>query len=241
MCQKSGPFGKHLALADAAMAAQRLDLAREALAQAEESGDRRVLTARADLSAYQGDQDKAHAWQNTHSRAVCGPVGAVDLAGMVRIAGRRFARPVTILTVFHGAACVLVMWRIWPRRNRPSGCWPASQIKALSKAVTQAGDAEAYRVGAISSRSLGAMMQRPVLSSCGIAFGSLCCAAHCTDESRCQCVRFCRAAIAQVVEHIIRNDGVGGSSPSCGTTFRQSFLNTACNGTVLGSSLALSY
>src|SRR5262249_14881754 len=25
------------------------------------------------------------------------------------------------------------------------------------------------------------------------------------------------AAIAQLVEHIIRNDGVGGSSPSCGT------------------------
>src|SRR5262249_24308009 len=27
-----------------------------------------------------------------------------------------------------------------------------------------------------------------------------------------------RAAIAQPVEHIIRNDGVGGSNPSCGTT-----------------------
>ena len=26
------------------------------------------------------------------------------------------------------------------------------------------------------------------------------------------------AAIAQLVEHIIRNDGVGGSNPSCGTT-----------------------
>jgi hypothetical protein len=25
------------------------------------------------------------------------------------------------------------------------------------------------------------------------------------------------AAIAQPVEHIIRNDGVGGSNPSCGT------------------------
>jgi hypothetical protein len=25
------------------------------------------------------------------------------------------------------------------------------------------------------------------------------------------------AAIAQLVEHVIRNDGVGGSSPSCGT------------------------
>jgi hypothetical protein len=25
------------------------------------------------------------------------------------------------------------------------------------------------------------------------------------------------AAIAQLVEHIIRNDGVGGSNPSCGT------------------------
>lgn len=28
------------------------------------------------------------------------------------------------------------------------------------------------------------------------------------------------AAIAQLVEHVIRNDGVGGSSPSCGTIFR---------------------
>ena len=28
------------------------------------------------------------------------------------------------------------------------------------------------------------------------------------------------AAIAQLVEHVIRNDGVGGSSPSCGTTLR---------------------
>jgi hypothetical protein len=27
------------------------------------------------------------------------------------------------------------------------------------------------------------------------------------------------AAIAQLVEHVIRNDGVGGSNPSCGTTF----------------------
>jgi hypothetical protein len=27
-----------------------------------------------------------------------------------------------------------------------------------------------------------------------------------------------RAAIAQLVEHVIRNDGVGGSNPSCGTT-----------------------
>jgi hypothetical protein len=26
------------------------------------------------------------------------------------------------------------------------------------------------------------------------------------------------AAIAQMVEHVIRNDGVGGSIPSCGTT-----------------------
>ena len=26
------------------------------------------------------------------------------------------------------------------------------------------------------------------------------------------------AAIAQLVEHLIRNEGVGGSSPSCGTT-----------------------
>ena len=28
------------------------------------------------------------------------------------------------------------------------------------------------------------------------------------------------AAIAQLVEHVIRNDGVGGSSPSCGTSSR---------------------
>src|SRR5262249_19009297 len=27
------------------------------------------------------------------------------------------------------------------------------------------------------------------------------------------------AAIAQLVEHIIRNDGVGGSNPSCGTNY----------------------
>ena len=26
-----------------------------------------------------------------------------------------------------------------------------------------------------------------------------------------------RAAIAQLVEHLIRNEGVGGSNPSCGT------------------------
>ena len=29
----------------------------------------------------------------------------------------------------------------------------------------------------------------------------------------------CDAAIAQLVEHLIRNDGVGGSNPSCGTRF----------------------
>jgi hypothetical protein len=29
-----------------------------------------------------------------------------------------------------------------------------------------------------------------------------------------------KAAIAQLVEHIIRNDGVGGSNPSCGTTIK---------------------
>ena len=28
------------------------------------------------------------------------------------------------------------------------------------------------------------------------------------------------AAIAQLVEHVIRNDGVGGSSPSCGTNLQ---------------------
>ena len=27
-----------------------------------------------------------------------------------------------------------------------------------------------------------------------------------------------KAAIAQLVEHVIRNDGVGGSNPSCGTS-----------------------
>src|SRR5918993_2889657 len=27
------------------------------------------------------------------------------------------------------------------------------------------------------------------------------------------------AAIAQLVEHLIRNEGVGGSNPSCGTTY----------------------
>src|SRR3954451_9123933 len=31
------------------------------------------------------------------------------------------------------------------------------------------------------------------------------------------------AAIAQLVEHVIRNDGVGGSSPSCGTTLAYDF------------------
>ena len=30
------------------------------------------------------------------------------------------------------------------------------------------------------------------------------------------------AAIAQLVEHVIRNDGVGGSNPSCGTTAQRS-------------------
>ncbi len=28
-----------------------------------------------------------------------------------------------------------------------------------------------------------------------------------------------KAAVAQLVEHVIRNDGVGGSSPLSGTTF----------------------
>jgi hypothetical protein len=32
------------------------------------------------------------------------------------------------------------------------------------------------------------------------------------------------AAIAQPVEHIIRNDGVGGSNPSCGTTLQTLML-----------------
>jgi hypothetical protein len=37
-----------------------------------------------------------------------------------------------------------------------------------------------------------------------------------------------QAAIAQSVEHIIRNDGVGGSNPSCGTIEIASlFWNTA--------------
>src|SRR5207237_4707641 len=34
--------------------------------------------------------------------------------------------------------------------------------------------------------------------------------------------RFRFAAIAQLVEHVIRNDGVGGSNPSCGTIFKKS-------------------
>jgi hypothetical protein len=33
-----------------------------------------------------------------------------------------------------------------------------------------------------------------------------------------QACSFQSAAIAQPVEHIIRNDGVGGSNPSCGTS-----------------------
>src|ERR1700753_2198791 len=37
------------------------------------------------------------------------------------------------------------------------------------------------------------------------------------------------AAIAQLVEHVIRNDGVGGSSPSCGTLFRMS-VSEPCGG-----------
>ena len=35
------------------------------------------------------------------------------------------------------------------------------------------------------------------------------------------------AAIAQLVEHVIRNDGVGGSSPSCGTTLQQIDIDEA--------------
>src|SRR3954454_24080803 len=31
------------------------------------------------------------------------------------------------------------------------------------------------------------------------------------------------AAIAQLVEHVIRNDGVGGSTPSCGTIYHSDF------------------
>src|SRR4029079_19586433 len=34
------------------------------------------------------------------------------------------------------------------------------------------------------------------------------------------------AAIAQLVEHLIRNEGVGGSSASCGTNFRIAKLTT---------------
>jgi hypothetical protein len=41
------------------------------------------------------------------------------------------------------------------------------------------------------------------------------------------------AAIAQLVEHIIRNDGVGGSNPSCGT----SVFNNLANVTVRNSAL----
>lgn len=32
-------------------------------------------------------------------------------------------------------------------------------------------------------------------------------------------IRLKRAAVAQMVEHVIRNDGAGGSSPLSGTTF----------------------
>ena len=34
-----------------------------------------------------------------------------------------------------------------------------------------------------------------------------------------------RAAVAQLVEHVIRNDGVGGSSPFCGTSFSPHKIN----------------
>jgi hypothetical protein len=37
------------------------------------------------------------------------------------------------------------------------------------------------------------------------------------NPARCRYAK-AAAAIAQPVEHIIRNDGVGGSNPSCGTT-----------------------
>ncbi|VFU10482.1 protein of unknown function [Methylocella tundrae] len=41
------------------------------------------------------------------------------------------------------------------------------------------------------------------------------------------------AAIAQLVEHLIRNEGVGGSNPSCGTSkinmLRRIFLNRRCH------------
>ena len=36
------------------------------------------------------------------------------------------------------------------------------------------------------------------------------------------------AAIAQLVEHVIRNDGVGGSNPSCGTTTPETANSAFC-------------
>jgi hypothetical protein len=43
----------------------------------------------------------------------------------------------------------------------------------------------------------------------------------CSQSSRCAAPKVLlerkKAAIAQSVEHVIRNDGVGGSNPSCGT------------------------
>ena len=39
-----------------------------------------------------------------------------------------------------------------------------------------------------------------------------------TGRRRAALLKGARAAVAQLVEHVIRNDGVGGSSPFCGTT-----------------------
>ena len=47
------------------------------------------------------------------------------------------------------------------------------------------------------------------------------------------------AAIAQPVEHIIRNDGVGGSNPSCGTTLQTMMVRMQRN--VVGQLLNLAF
>jgi hypothetical protein len=37
-------------------------------------------------------------------------------------------------------------------------------------------------------------------------------------------IRWIVAALAQLVEHLIRNEGVGGSNPSSGTTYLSVFI-----------------
>jgi hypothetical protein len=38
-------------------------------------------------------------------------------------------------------------------------------------------------------------------------------------KHHCEARDIWKAALAQLVEHVIRNDGVAGSSPACGTSF----------------------